>query len=568
MTSTDALIPIRWCAPEVILSMKYSSASDVWSFFMLMTEVWSRSQLPFRDLTGMRVQQMLVSVGSYHTNIMSSLPCPPSANQDFFKELAFNCLQVEPDDRATFVELRDWSATLDPLSSTIPNVTKQQATEDTEPVTAEKGIAEKSDDCVDWPWQDPATSGMGADPTDDGGLDSLVAALEAKASITDGRLSSEDPARKNSDGYAPLDDTVTVDRAAMACAHSISESAQAVHVREHEQSQIAKKKKKAAVGLPITSEPKIEPKTTEGGGNTDVADGTNSCAGPRLNQGFADLTPRAGRVTEPRQTGDASSTAVINEGGDVLTHRSAASSNGYVSAFDMKPADASPNAYVPAFDMQPADVIKNTDVAAQDVLADAVLAQQSTSSYDQAKHAGAALLAGGTAARVPSVSTTSSSRAQNLDYGNISTGQNVESGNTWEKMKQSNFQSGQDAFSSREHSSNRIDSQLPRMHSNDSMLSTSPQDNMEPPSMEGYDRALSITKGTQRLSSDLVEFPTLSAPPRSLSMDTIASTVAGVSCLFFFCNRGVLDIGTHTCQVGVLARVAFVVSAHNAVPRA
>ena len=44
---SDVKIPIRWSAPEVVMATKYTTASDVWSFFVLMWEVWSRAQTPF-----------------------------------------------------------------------------------------------------------------------------------------------------------------------------------------------------------------------------------------------------------------------------------------------------------------------------------------------------------------------------------------------------------------------------------------------------------------------------------------------------------------------------------------
>lgn len=44
-------IPVKWTAPEAILFRKYSTSSDVWSFGMVLFEVWSLGWKPFDNFS-------------------------------------------------------------------------------------------------------------------------------------------------------------------------------------------------------------------------------------------------------------------------------------------------------------------------------------------------------------------------------------------------------------------------------------------------------------------------------------------------------------------------------------
>ena len=44
-------IPVRWTAPEAILYRRYTTKSDVWSYGMVMYEIWSLGHKPFEDFS-------------------------------------------------------------------------------------------------------------------------------------------------------------------------------------------------------------------------------------------------------------------------------------------------------------------------------------------------------------------------------------------------------------------------------------------------------------------------------------------------------------------------------------
>ena len=59
--SKGSKIPVKWSAPETIFYKKYSTSSDVWSYGMLMYEIWSLGHKPFHNMDVQKVC-MYVSV--------------------------------------------------------------------------------------------------------------------------------------------------------------------------------------------------------------------------------------------------------------------------------------------------------------------------------------------------------------------------------------------------------------------------------------------------------------------------------------------------------------------------
>uniref|UniRef100_A0A8B9HAW9 Tyrosine-protein kinase n=1 Tax=Astyanax mexicanus TaxID=7994 RepID=A0A8B9HAW9_ASTMX len=62
-SSTGSKFPVRWSPPEVIHFQKYSSKSDVWSFGVLMWEVFSEGQIPFGSRSNTEVVEEITEGG-------------------------------------------------------------------------------------------------------------------------------------------------------------------------------------------------------------------------------------------------------------------------------------------------------------------------------------------------------------------------------------------------------------------------------------------------------------------------------------------------------------------------
>ena len=52
-------IPVKWTAPEAIFYKRYTTKSDVWSYGMVMYEIWSLGHKPFE---GYPVEEVSVYV--------------------------------------------------------------------------------------------------------------------------------------------------------------------------------------------------------------------------------------------------------------------------------------------------------------------------------------------------------------------------------------------------------------------------------------------------------------------------------------------------------------------------
>ncbi|CAJ1058220.1 tyrosine-protein kinase ITK/TSK [Xyrichtys novacula] len=95
-SSQCSKFPVKWSAPEVIRYCKFSSKSDVWSFGVLMWEVFTEGRLPYENRTNAEV------VDSLNTGLRL---LKPRLAPDAVHLLMEWCWKEKPEDRPSFALL-------------------------------------------------------------------------------------------------------------------------------------------------------------------------------------------------------------------------------------------------------------------------------------------------------------------------------------------------------------------------------------------------------------------------------------------------------------------------------
>ncbi|XP_063815291.1 tyrosine-protein kinase Srms [Pseudophryne corroboree] len=90
-------IPIRWTAPEALTHCKYSTKSDVWSFGIVIYEVYTFGELPYK---GMSHKEIISKV----TNEGYRLSQPSNCSMEMYN-LMLTCWMTKPNERPSFQEL-------------------------------------------------------------------------------------------------------------------------------------------------------------------------------------------------------------------------------------------------------------------------------------------------------------------------------------------------------------------------------------------------------------------------------------------------------------------------------
>lgn len=119
----------RWCAPETVVSNKWSCKTDVWSLGATLWELFSGGLLPWTDCSkradvALRLRELAQSPDA-HAELRKAFPspdsskCPPSA----YKAM-LSCLQVDAKARPAARHLADVLATVIEVSPRVSNMDK------------------------------------------------------------------------------------------------------------------------------------------------------------------------------------------------------------------------------------------------------------------------------------------------------------------------------------------------------------------------------------------------------------------------------------------------------------
>ncbi|KAH7699527.1 Protein F09A5.2, partial [Aphelenchoides avenae] len=97
-TTKAGRLPIKWMSPEALKRAEFSTASDVWSYGVLLYEVFSSGNMPYPVV---HPSEMLA-----HLEEGERLERPEHASDQIYAIMR-QCWSVEPAERPSFSQLRN-----------------------------------------------------------------------------------------------------------------------------------------------------------------------------------------------------------------------------------------------------------------------------------------------------------------------------------------------------------------------------------------------------------------------------------------------------------------------------
>ena len=97
---TSGQIPVKWSSPEVLGSLKFTSKSDVWSFGVVLWEIYTFGNDPYSELpTAFKIIEMIQQ--GYTLN-------PPEIAPNDVKLIMKDCWKMELNDRPSFSQIKKY----------------------------------------------------------------------------------------------------------------------------------------------------------------------------------------------------------------------------------------------------------------------------------------------------------------------------------------------------------------------------------------------------------------------------------------------------------------------------
>lgn len=92
----SSLIPVRWSSPESLEYREFTHKSDVWSFGVILYELFSYGKVPYASMSNSEVLEEI--------NKGYRLPKPETCPEVIY-EMMLKCWKKDPKERPSFAEL-------------------------------------------------------------------------------------------------------------------------------------------------------------------------------------------------------------------------------------------------------------------------------------------------------------------------------------------------------------------------------------------------------------------------------------------------------------------------------
>jgi len=149
-TSSNKSMPIKWSPPEALNYQKFSKASDVWSFGVVIWEILENGKVPYPDKSNKEVIQAI--------NDGFRMEKPKNCIDSLFILMMW-CWQAKPEERPTFRQIIEEIQLL--VVDTIASVEdKSLPTKVSHEFYVDpNGVLEKDDSKIDWTPRNPSKTG-------------------------------------------------------------------------------------------------------------------------------------------------------------------------------------------------------------------------------------------------------------------------------------------------------------------------------------------------------------------------------------------------------------------------